>query len=66
MYYLNVANIFLHHRHQGKAVLAAFGTIVGWALILGAIVWGISLVPFSGFFTGEFFIVFVHTDSLCT
>jgi hypothetical protein len=37
---------------QGGAVLATYGVIIVWALVLGAIVWGLSLGQFSGLFSG--------------
>ena len=38
---------------QGNAVLGTYGVIIVWALILGAIVWGISILgQYSGFFSG--------------
>ncbi len=39
---------------QGYYVLATYGVIIIWALILGAIVWGISISQFSGLFSGRF------------
>jgi hypothetical protein len=40
---------------QGNAVLGTYGVIIIWALILGAIVWGISIFgQYSGFFSGKF------------
>ena len=39
---------------QGNAVLGTYGIIIIWALILGAIVWGISFSgQFSNFFSGD-------------
>jgi hypothetical protein len=40
---------------QGGAVLATYGVIIVWALVLGAIVWGLSLGQFSGLFSGWYF-----------
>lgn len=39
---------------QGYYVLATYGVIIIWALILGAIIWGISISQFSGLFSGKF------------
>jgi hypothetical protein len=39
---------------QGYYVLATYGVIIVWALILGAIVWGVSVSQFSNFFTGNY------------
>ena len=37
---------------QGNAVLGTYGVIIVWALILGAVIWAISIGTFSGFFSG--------------
>jgi len=38
---------------QGFYVLATYAAIIIWALILGAIIWGISISQFSGLFSGN-------------
>ncbi len=38
---------------QGFYVLATYGIIIIWALVLGAIVWGVSIGRFSDLFSGN-------------
>ncbi len=38
---------------QGNYVLATYGVIIVWAIILGAIVWSVSVGRFSGLLSGR-------------
>jgi hypothetical protein len=45
--------VFLVVYIQGNAVLGTYGVIIVWSIILGAIVWSVSVGQFSGFFSSN-------------